>query len=329
MAITDNRKFYFSLLVALMISAGLVLSACTTELETVSGSADTVSSDPASTSGEPVVSDTESDATSQEPAETSQFITPSPVPSPTPAVDRTAEHIYQAFPKFTPVNYDSPALLPETEDMGQDYVDKITFICDSPTYWLWPKGLLSGGRNSKQIWTGPDGTMTLAYQSTYWILDPYDNKQRPIRSVVKRHKPEYLIIALGINGVSFMKEDYFVAEYTDLVTDIQAISPDTVILLQSIYPITRQYRNWGSITNVTITRANSWILRIAEETGCKYLDTISVLLAENGEAKSELMMKDGLHPNTEGLKVILNYIRTHGYQELPKLSNIKNRLAEK
>ncbi|HAL74951.1 MAG TPA: hypothetical protein DCM45_07705 [Clostridiales bacterium] len=201
--------------------------------------------------------------------------------------------------------------------MGQDYIGKITFICDSPTYWLWPKGLLSGGKNSKQIWTGPGGTMTLAYQRTYWILDPYDNKERPVRSVVERHKPEVLIIALGINGVSFMKEDYFVAEYTDLVTDIQAISPDTVILLQSIYPITRQYRNWGSITNVTITRANNWILQIAEDTGCKYLDTISVLLAENGEAKTELMMKDGLHPNTEGLKLILNYIRTHGYRGKP------------
>lgn len=312
-----SRKLYFALLVAFQMASGIALSACTVVNDTVSGSAETVLFEPTTIISESII------------IETTQLITPSPVPSPTPAVDRTAEHIYQAFPKFTPVNYDSPALLPETDDMGQDYIDRITFICDSPTYWLWPKGLLSGGKNSKQVWTGPEGTMTLAYQSTYWILDPYDNKQRPIRSVVERHKPEYLIIALGINGVSFMKEDYFVAEYTDLVTDIQAISPDTIILLQSIYPITRQYRNWGSITNVTITRANSWILRIAEDTGCKYLDTISVLLAENGEAKAELMMKDGLHPNSEGLKVILNYIRTHGYRDLQMINTIKNRLAEK
>jgi hypothetical protein len=307
-----RRKLIFSLLGAFLIAAWIVLSACQAAVETVPGSTDTSSSDPASTSSETVVIPTGSGETTEQPTETTPVSTPTP--SPKPVVDRSAEYIYQAFPKFTPVNYDSPAILPETEDMGQGYIDKISFICDSPTYWLWPKGLLSGGKESNQVWTGPEGTMTLAYQSTYWILDPFDNEEKPIRSVVEQHKPEYLIIALGINGVSFMKEDYFVDEYTDLVTDIQAISPDTIILLQSIYPITSDYRNWGHITNVSITRANSWILKIAEKTGCKYLDTISVLLDDNGEAKAELMRSDGLHPNTDGLKLILHYIRTHGYR---------------
>ena len=42
----------------------------------------------------------------------------------------------------------------------------------------------------------------------------------------------------------------------------------------------------------------------------------SSIVDDDGQAKKELMMKDGLHPNEEGLKEILNYIRTHAY--IPK-----------
>jgi lysophospholipase L1-like esterase len=38
-------------------------------------------------------------------------------------------------------------------------------------------------------------------------------------------------------------------------------------------------------------------------------------LTDEGNAKDELMLKDGLHPNEDGLQVIIDYIRTHGYIE--------------
>ncbi len=231
-------------------------------------------------------------------------------------IDRTGEEIYQSHPDLTPVDYTSPVILPLSEDMGQEYVDKLTFICDSPTYWMWPWGLLGGGEDTNSIWTGPEGTMTLAYQSSYCILDPFDNTEKPIRQVVEEHKPEYLILAVGINGVSFMDEEEFKADYEDLVSDILEISPETKLMCQSIYPITPAYRWWGDITNVMITEANSWILDVAEEYGVPYLDTFSVLLAEDGHAKRELMGSDGLHPNYEGLKTVLQYIRTHKYREV-------------
>ena len=248
-----------------------------------------------------------------EPAETSVPETTEPVT--TAQVDRRAFQVYEDHPELTPVDLGSPALLPISEDMGQEYLDRITFLCDSPTYWLWPYGMLKGGDDSTQLWTGPEGTMTLAYQGSYEIYDPFDKVERPIREVVELHKPDIMVIALGINGISFMDEEYFTAEYTDLVTSIQEISPDTILLLQSIYPITPAYRYWGDITNVMITEANSWILKIAEEHGCRYLDTFSCLVAQDGNAKEELMMSDGLHPNKDGLAEVLTYIRTHGYQE--------------
>lgn len=247
----------------------------------------------------------------EEETETETIPEPEPVPGPAAVPDRSAEYIYDLHPKFTKVRYDSPALLGLTEDAGADYTDSLVFLCDSPTYWMGPNGLVP----MEHIWTGPEGTQTLAYQSTYEILDPYDSTEKPIRQVVSEHKPEYLVIAIGINGISFMDETYFKDEYRDLVQSVQELSPETKIICQAIYPITKNYKYWGGITNSLITKGNSWILDVAEETGTYYLDAFAAILDENGQAKADLIRSDGLHPNREGLEVILTYIRCHRYPE--------------
>lgn len=222
--------------------------------------------------------------------------------------DRSAEHIYKEHPEFTPVDYDSPALLCESEPMDEDYIRDTVFLCDSTLYWLKRDFV-----QPEQIWTGAEYTQTLAYQSTFRMLDPYDNVERPIREVVELHKPKRMIVTLGINGLSFMSYDEVYDEYLDLVTDIREISPDTDLILQSILPMNPDMFRWSNadVSNEKITKANSIILDIAEETGCKYLDTFSVLIGEDGFAKQELF-KDGLHPTDEGMKQILDYINTHG-----------------
>ena len=254
----------------------------------------------------PVVTEAETELPQTEPPTTEP-------PAPEPEVDRSAEPIYAAHPELTPVDYESPALLPISEDATDAYLDRITFVCDSPTYWMWPNGLLNGGKETKQIWTGPQGTMTLAYLRGFKILDPFDGVERTIAETATLHKPDIIVIALGINGISFMDEDYFKAEYANLIGELQQASPDTQIILQSMYPILPTYKHWGAITNASISLGNSWILDLAEEFGLPYLDTFSALLAEDGNAHPEWMMKDGLHPNKEGLSMILGYIRTHAW----------------
>lgn len=257
-----------------------------------------------------VVSDDTTSQTQTAPAPVSETAT-----VPVRPVDRSAEAVYQANPNLTPVNYDSPALLPISDDMGMGYIDRITWLCDSPTYWLKPYELLSGGFNTTQIWTGPEGTMTLAYLRDFRILDPFDNTERTIEETVALHKPPFIQIALGINGIAFMDEAYFTEEYTHLIDVIREASPETTIVLQSIYPISPDYRYWGDITNDTVTAANSWILHIAEQYGLRYVDAFSCLVGADGNIIPELVMSDGLHPNKAGLTKVLEYIRTHAYTE--------------
>lgn len=280
-----------------------------------------IPSEPVSTAAETTAVPTEAPTTTAVPTEaptttavpTEAPTTAAPETEPAPEIDRRGEEIYLAHPELTPVDYDSPALLPISEDAGDAYLDRITFVCDSPTYWMWPNGLLGGGKDTKQIWTGPQGTMTLAYLRGYKILDPFDGVERTIAEAAALHRPDIIVIALGINGIAFMDEEYFKVEYANLIDELQQASPETQIILQSMYPILPSYKHWGQITNASITMGNSWILQLAEAYGLPYLDTFSALLAEDGNAHPEWMQNDGLHPNKAGLTEILAYIRTHAY----------------
>ncbi len=212
---------------------------------------------------------------------------------------------------------DTPAssvLLAETEDAGQEYIDKLTFLGDSTTYGLKYYEVLSGGKNTTQVWTPASGTLTLFNYATATIVFPEDGQEISIVDAVTRKLPEYLVIPLGVNGVSMMDEDWFKTEYTALVQSIQAASPDTKIICNSIYPVENDYEQIESINNTNIPQANEWIKAVAEATGCKYADSASVLKAEDGSLREDYGNGDGIHLNADGFNAVLQYLRTHAYQ---------------
>lgn len=208
----------------------------------------------------------------------------------------------------------SSVLLAETEDAGQEYIDKLTFLGDSTTYGLKYYEVLSGGKNTTQVWTPASGTLTLFNYATATIVFPEDGQEISIVDAVTRKPPEYLVITLGVNGVSMMDEDWFKTDYTALVQSIQAASPDTKIICNSIYPVENDYEQIESINNTNIPQANEWIKAVAEVTGCKYADSASVLKAEDGSLREDYGNGDGIHLNADGFNAVLNYLRTHAYQ---------------
>ena len=205
-------------------------------------------------------------------------------------------------------------MLSETEDAGQAYIDKMVFLGDSTTYGLKYYEVLSGGKNTQQVWTPESGTLTLYNYATATIVFPETGEQISIVDAVTRKQPEYLVITLGVNGVSQMDEDWFKTDYTGLVQSIQAASPNTKIICNSIYPVENDYEHIDSINNTNIPQANEWIKAVAEATGCKYTDSASVLKAEDGSLREDYGNGDGIHLNADGFNAVLQYLRTHAYQ---------------
>ena len=200
-----------------------------------------------------------------------------------------------------------------TEDAGQEYIDKLTFLGDSTTYGLIHYGMLKDGRNTKQVWTPASGTLTLSQASFATIVYPETGEEITIVDAVTRSQPEYLVITLGVNGVSFMDEDYFKSEYKKLVESVQTASPDTKIICQSIFPVARSYELLDSINNDKIDAANKWICEVAADCGVKYLDTNSVLRDSEGWLPEEYHNGDGMHLVTNSFTLELNNLRTHAW----------------
>ena len=202
-----------------------------------------------------------------------------------------------------------------SEDAGQAYIDKMVFLGDSTTYGLRAYKMLSGGRETLQVWTPKSGTLTLSNASFATIVYPETGEEITIKEAVSRKKPEYLVITLGVNGVSFMGEDFFKAEYKKMLESVIAASPDTKIICQSIFPVARSYSYLSSINNDKIRNANKWIVEVANQVGVKFIDTYSVLCDDEGWLPESYHNGDGIHLHAESFTLELNNLRTHAYTD--------------
>ena len=205
------------------------------------------------------------------------------------------------------------ALLSETPDAGTEYQDKFVFLGDSTTYGIMYYGVLSGGKNTTQVWTPKSGTLALFNQSIATIVYPETGEEILIADAAAKKQPEYMLITLGVNGVASMEEEYFKSEYSKLIQSILAVSPNTKIILNSIYPVASNYDVSSGIDNTKIVEANKWIEAIAEENNVRFLNSYEVIVDGDGYMKTEYN-SDGLHMNADGYSRVLEYLRTHEYK---------------
>ncbi len=200
--------------------------------------------------------------------------------------------------------------LGETADAGDEYISKMVFIGDSTTYGLKAYEVLDGS----QVWTPSSGTLALFNQSIATIVYPPTGEEIPITDAIGRAKPEYVVLTIGVNGVSMMDEDSFKTEYTALIERIKSVSPDTKIICNSIYPVEAMYEaKDNGINNAVIDRANGWILQIAEATGTHFTDSASVLKGADGKLVSDYGNGDGIHLSAVGFNRVIDYLKTHAW----------------
>ena len=253
--------------------------------------------------------------------------TDSPIHDPVPEGDPTAPGASEpaaseapAEPTEPPITpppvVDTPIRLAETPDAGREYLDKFVFLGDSTTYGI---GVYYNYGYTElcpptQVWTPASGTLTLSYYNVATVVYPETGEELSITDAVSRAKPEILMITLGVNGISFMDEEWFIRDYSALVESIRAASPETKIILNSIYPVAASYKYQKDINNEKIRAANGWVERIAENTGCHFLNSFECLVGPDGYLPESCQNGDGLHLTGEAFTTVMSYIRTHAYQ---------------
>lgn len=203
-----------------------------------------------------------------------------------------------------------PTTLAETEDYGQEYIDKIVFIGDSTTNGLAFFGLIP----EERVWVPESKTFTLGRQNVDGVVLTDLGETMLVKDAVALKKPEYVVLTMGVNGIKIFGEEDYKREFESLVNDILEASPTTKVILNSIYPIAARYPYQDEINNDKINRANGWIRDVAKTTGTRYLATSTVLTGADGYLPDEYQGGDGIHLNTDGYEIVLDYIRTHGYK---------------
>jgi lysophospholipase L1-like esterase len=209
--------------------------------------------------------------------------------------------------------------LEETADRGQPYLDSLIFFGESTTAHLRARGVLTGGNETHQVWSDQSGTKMLSSKITSEpIVYPETGELLTLSEACSRKNPEILVLSFGLNGaVRFANDtDLYIRCYEKLIHAIESSSPDTKIILQTIYPVRR-----ADAYSVDVDTLNSYLMQLngmlptlaARHANLRIVDTASVLRDETGRLHADYAEADGIHLNVAAYAAILSYLRTHAW----------------
>lgn len=140
-------------------------------------------------------------------------------------------------------------------------------------------------------------------------------------------KPRRVVIMLGTNDTGMAVED-FISNYKQLVQAIQTSYPYTDIIVNTVPPVPADHSNYPNMDQTRIDDFNMALLSMCEEMGLKFLNTAEALKDSTGYGNADYYQSGDIHLKTSGLKVLLNYLRTHAYEtedRRPDTNNIPSR----
>lgn len=211
-------------------------------------------------------------------------------------------------------------LLEETADAGMAYIDRMIFVGESTTAHLRARGVLSDGVDTNQVWLDETGTKRLSSAITSeLIIYPETDEHLTIAEACALAKPEYIVLSFGLNGLQNFIENKasYVNNYRKLIRAIQAASPETKIILQTVYPIcdVGNFAEPLDELNANILTVSSWLPEIAASfENVRVADTASVLRGDDNALLSSYDNGDGQHLTASAYEEILAYLRTHAWQ---------------
>ncbi len=205
------------------------------------------------------------------------------------------------------------AELEATYDYGDGYIKSMVWVGDRTISPL--KNHLDIAPS--QLWLGEDGSLRLDYNlASTPVVASNDKKYSSIALAAEEIRPKYMLITVGLdNGVGYCTEEKFKEYYARLIDTVKEASPDTMIILQSVLPVSKAVEKESpSISNDRIGEVNHWICELGGELSVRYLNTHSALVDEKGYLKQEYDSGDGITLNASGYAAMLEYVRTHGYK---------------
>ena len=122
------------------------------------------------------------------------------------------------------------------------------------------------------------------------------------------HKPKMILLRAGGNDLWAGKSPKEVfADFTNFVATVHAELPKTEIVFISLSP---SVARWSQAKKEKAL--NQMIDKfIRDKKRLKYIETYDMVLGADGKPRAELFLKDKLHFNSEGYKLLADRVRPH------------------
>ncbi|MBQ7798886.1 MAG: hypothetical protein IJ370_00185 [Oscillospiraceae bacterium] len=220
--------------------------------------------------------------------------------------DWHGENIFGGFAPVGPSASISGAI-PESNDKEEwDYFDDTVFVGDSISFGIASYNYLSFDHVFAKI--GLHQGTALSSSCVYTSK----TQSYTIAEALKMAKPGKVIITLGINAIYNYKQDSFYSQYEELINKIKTATPDSKIIVQSIFPVAEYWaKNMGKPDyNKFIAYANQKLYDLASKHDCYFLYTYETLTDDNGFLLTEYS-GDGIHLSRDGYTAVFDYILSH------------------
>ena len=218
-------------------------------------------------------------------------------------------HGENIFGGFAPVGTSASisGAIPESDGKEEwDYFDDTVFVGDSITFGMASYGYLTFDHVFAKI--GLHQGTALSSSCVYTSK----TQSYTISEALKMAKPGKVIVTLGINAIYNYKHDSFYDQYEELINKIKKATPDSKIIIQSVFPVAEYWaNNMGKPDyNKFIAYANQKLYDLAEKNECYFLYTYEKLTDDEGFLLTQYS-GDGIHLSRDGYTAVFDYILTH------------------
>ncbi|MDR0323739.1 MAG: GDSL-type esterase/lipase family protein [Treponema sp.] len=139
----------------------------------------------------------------------------------------------------------------------------------------------------------------------------YGVKKRLNESVFKLN-PAKVFLFIGVNDTKKTNDsnETIAENIREIVFSIKNSNQETVIYLQSLYPVNQSRFDPYKISNNRISEINLLLKSLCDDVNILYIDMFSHLVDEYGQLRKEYTV-DGLHLNAAGYRYVANILHQY------------------
>ena len=200
--------------------------------------------------------------------------------------------------------------VPEGGPVEDTYFENTAFLGDSRTQGF----QLYSGLKTGTYYTAVGATV----ESVFTKKVDTEAGKMPLLDAMAKQEFDKIYVMLGVNELGWNGTEIYHNQYAKLIDRLREEHPDSLVVLQTLIPVSaKQEAKKSYVNNTRIAAYNEVLRQLAEEKQCPYVDVAAAMTDEQGCLRSD-WTSDGVHLNTKGCKAWLEYLRTHPVGEIPE-----------